>query len=302
MTGQPTVPHICVCICTYKRGTLLQRLIEKLNEQNTGGAFTYSAVVADNDSARSAEELVRTIAQRSRFEIVYCNEPRQNIALVRNMALAHARGDFIAFIDDDEFPVADWLAKLLATCEQHSVAGVLGPVRPHFDQPPPQWLIRGRFCERPEYPTGTPLDWPDCRTGNVLFRRTLLDGTDQPFREEFGTGGEDQDFFRRMSARGHRFVWCNEAVAYETVPPNRWTRRFMFRRALLRGRNALRHPTGRLKLIGTSLVAVPIYSLLLPVTLIVGQHAFVKVAVKFLDHFGRLLAAVHLNPVRERQM
>jgi succinoglycan biosynthesis protein ExoM len=136
----------------------------------------------------------------------------------------------------------------------------------------------------------------------VLFRRSLLDGKEVPFHEEFGTGGEDQDFFRRMGVKGHTFVWCNEAVAYETVPPNRWTRTFMFKRALLRGRNALRHPTGRIKLIAQSIVAVPIYSILLPATLLIGQHVFVKVAVKFLDHFGRLLAALHLNPVRERQM
>ena len=296
------IPHITVCICTYKRAEYLQRLLEKVALQETDGRFTFSVVVADNDADRSAESFVRSFAARSNFEIVYCAEPRKNIALVRNQALAHARGDFIAFIDDDEFPVERWLALLLAACERYSAAGVLGPVRPHFDQPPPAWLIKGRFCERPEHPTGTAMEWSKCRTGNVLFRRSLLDGGEEPFREEFGTGGEDQDFFRRMTAKGHQFVWCNEAVAYETVPPNRWTRTFMFRRALLRGRNALRHPTGRLKLVAQSLVAVPVYSILLPITLLVGQHVFVKVAVKFLDHFGRLLALLHLNPVRERQM
>jgi succinoglycan biosynthesis protein ExoM len=308
MSGQSTssparvVHHICVCVCTYKRAALLQRLLEKLNDQSTDGTFTYSAVVADNDVQRSAETLVSGIAQRSCFEIVYCNEPRQNIALVRNKALEHARGDFIAFIDDDEFPVKDWLAKLLATCETYNVAGVLGPVRPHFEQSPPAWLIKGRFCERAEHPTGTVLEWPKCRTGNVLFRRMLLSGHEDAFNEEFGTGGEDQDFFRRMGAKGHVFVWCNEAVAYETVPPNRWTRAFLFKRALLRGKNGLRHPTGRIQLIAQSLVAVPIYSILLPLTLLAGQHVFVNVAVRFFDHFGRLLAAIHLNPVRERQM
>jgi succinoglycan biosynthesis protein ExoM len=297
-----TAPHITVCICTYKRRDFLQRLLEKLNEQRTDNNFTFSAVVADNDSSCSAKDIVHLIAAKSSFPIVYCNEPRQNIALVRNKALENAKGHFIAFIDDDEFPIERWLALLLAACDRYSAAGVLGPVRPHFDQPPPRWLIKGRFCERPEHPTGTVMEWSKCRTGNVLFRRSLLDGEKEPFKEEFGTGGEDQDFFRRMETMGHTFVWCNEAIAYETVPPNRWTRSFMFKRALLRGRNALRHPTGRLRLIVQSLVAVPVYSIMLPITLLVGQHVFVKVAVKFLDHFGRLLALLHLNPVRERQM
>ena len=56
----------------------------------------------------------------------------------------------------------------------------------------------------------------------------------QPFNPEFRQG-EDQDFFRRMIDHGHVFIWCNEAVAYEVVPPIRWKRTFMLKRALLRG-------------------------------------------------------------------
>jgi hypothetical protein len=146
------------------------------------------------------------------------------------------------------------------------------------------------------------MSWTKCRTGNVLFRRSILDGAGEPFRSEFGSGGEDQDFFRRMSERGCVFVWCNEAPAYETVPPNRWTRSFMLKRALLRGRNGLKHPKGRAKLVAMSLIAVPLYSLILPFTLFIGQHVFMKYSVKFCDHFGRLLTLLHLNPVDERQM
>jgi len=295
-------PHITVCVCTYKRPVLLQRLLEKLNHQHTNGAFTYSAVVADNDAARSAEGVVRKLSQRSQIETIYCSEPRQNISLVRNKALEHARGDFIAFIDDDEFPVDDWLAKLLAICEQRGVAGVLGPVRPHFDHSPPAWLIKGRFCERPEHPTGTVMDGSKCRTGNVIFRRSLLQGEAEPFKAEFGTGGEDVDFFQRMVVRGHIFVWCNEAIAFETVPPSRCTRRYMINRALLRGRNNLKLRKARFRRVAESCVAVPVYSVVLPFTLLFGQHVFMHFAIRFCDHFGRLLTVVRLNPIGERQM
>jgi hypothetical protein len=33
-------------------------------------------------------------------------EPRQGIARARNLAVAHAHGDFLAFLDDDELPPA----------------------------------------------------------------------------------------------------------------------------------------------------------------------------------------------------
>jgi succinoglycan biosynthesis protein ExoM len=57
------LPHIAVCICTYKRPDLLTRLLTALTMQNTGGRFTYSIVVADNDPGRSAEPVVRRFAE-----------------------------------------------------------------------------------------------------------------------------------------------------------------------------------------------------------------------------------------------
>ncbi|MDP3068882.1 MAG: glycosyltransferase [Opitutaceae bacterium] len=295
-------PHLSVCICTYKRPVLLRRLLEELEKQETGRDFDYSVVVADNDAARSAEALVGEFAERRPGRVTYCCEPQQNIALVRNRAIAHAGGDFIVFIDDDEFPVPTWLADLWRVCERFGVAGVLGPVRPHFDASPPGWLIKGRFCERPEFPTGTPLTWSQCRTGNVLFRRAILPAGEPPFREQFGTGGEDVDFFQRMTARGAKFVWCNEAVAYETVPPSRWTRRYALQRALLRGKNSLKIAEGRSLLLAKSILAVPLYGIVLPFSLLAGHHRFMKLSIKCCDHVGRLLAAVGLHPMDTRPM
>jgi succinoglycan biosynthesis protein ExoM len=295
-----TLPHITVCICTLRRPTMLARLLDKIAQQDTQGGFELSIVVTDNDPAASARDTVEAFAARSALKVVYANEKRMNIALARNEALRHAQGDYVAFIDDDEFPDPDWLARMLTTCRSFDAAGTLGPVRPHFDQPPPAWLVRGGFCERPEHRTGQVMHWEESRTGNLLFRRSILDGEDPPFLEQFGTGGEDKDFFMRMTMRHHVFRWCNEGVTYETVPPERWTRRYLLRRALLRGKNILKHPGRQLPLIAKSLVAVPVYTLLLPFTLPFGQHVFMKYCVRFCDHAGRLLGAVGLNPLDAR--
>ena len=297
-----STPHITVCICTFRRPDLLNRLLGELERQQTDNGFTFSIVVSDNDAGASARATVETFAAKSQLEVVYCTEPRQNIALARNRALEHARGEFIAFIDDDEFPAPDWLRTMLATCDATRAAGALGPVRPYFDQIPPRWVIDGRFCERPEHPTGTVMEWSKCRTGNVLFRRGILQGMREPFRAEFGTGGEDVDFFRRMTLRGFVFVWCNEGVAYEVVPPNRWTRSYMLKRALLRGRNNLKLGNARAKALLKSIIAGPAYSLVLPGALLLGHHVFMKYGIKFCDHLGQVLALLGLNPVKERSM
>jgi glycosyltransferase involved in cell wall biosynthesis len=296
------LPHISVCVCTYKRPDLLKHLLEEVAAQSFDGSFEYSIVVADNDAERSAERVVAGFVGQHSVPTIYCCEPTQNIALVRNKAIKHAHGDFIAFLDDDEFPAPEWLQCLFQTCQQRSVAGVLGPVRPHFEQTPPGWITKGRFCERPEHPTGTVMDPRECRTGNVLFRAGILQKGAVPFDERFGNGGEDVDFFVRMSRKGHEFLWCNEAVAYETVPPARMKRSYMLRRALLRGRNSLKISQGRVVLILKSVVAVPLYSLVLPAAFLLGQHRFMNYCIRLCDHLGRVLALVGLNRIQERDV
>jgi succinoglycan biosynthesis protein ExoM len=291
---------ISVCICTFQRPELLRKLLERLEKQHTKGRFTFSVVVTDNDSRRSAKRVVDNFVATSGIAVTYSCEPRQNIALARNEALKHAAGDFVAFIDDDEFPENSWLSAMLEACEQYQAAGVLGPVRPHFEEPPPRWVVDGRFCERLEHRTGRVMEWEECRTGNVLFRRQILDGVEDVFRPEFGTGGEDKDFFLRMTRLGHVFRWCNEGIVYETVPRERWKRSYMLKRAMLRGRNILKHSVGRIGLVTQSVIVAPVYLMVLPFGLILGQHVFMKYCIKFCDHAGRILALVGLNPVRER--
>jgi succinoglycan biosynthesis protein ExoM len=293
-----SAPHVSVCICTYQRLSLLRRLLDALRNQDTQGAFTYSVVVVDNDKLRSAEGVVSGFADASGIAIKYCVEPRQNIALARNMAIETVQGDYVAFIDDDEFPTNRWLLTLFEARERFGVDGALGPVKPHFDSAPPRWVVEGRFYDRPSYPTGYVIDGSKGRTGNVLLKKQIFEALDPPFRPEFLTG-EDQDFFRRMIEKGHTFIWCHEAVAYEVVPPVRWSRGFMLRRALLRGATSLRHPSCGAVDIAKSMVAVPVYAALLPVSLILGQGRFMLCLVKMFDHLGKLLALVGCHPIKE---
>ena len=292
-------PHICVCICTYKRERLLKRLLEELDAQRTGGSFTYSVVVADNDPKRSALPVVEAFRTRSSLELIYCVQPRQSISLTRNTALEKAQGEYVAFIDDDEYPVQVWLETLYQTCLNYHVDGVLGPVKPYYEAEPPRWVTRGNFHERFSGPTGHVLSWPNAGIGNVLFKRELLEGQHTVFDPAF-VSGEDIDFFRRMIVQGgKKFIWCQEAVAYELVPQSRCKLSFLLRRALMRGTIQPKHPTFGVRRLATSTVAVPLYILALPFFFLVGRHLGIKYLVKLCDHLGVLLACVGIASAPE---
>ena len=294
------LPHISVCICTFKRGDMLEHLLRELEKQRTDGLFTYGVVVADNDVAESAAPVVRQFAGTSSLPVAYCVEAEPNIARARNLALAHASGEFVAFIDDDEFPVADWLLLMFQTRGECGADAVLGPVVPHFDAEPPRWLTKGRFFDRPRYPTGRRLAWTETRSGNVLIAREAVADLNPPFRPQFATAGEDTDFFRRLAQGGRVFVWCDEAIAFEHVPSSRCTRRFLFRRAALRGSNAPKQRARRARNALKSLIAVPCYAVALPVLGLIGQHLFISYLAKILEHGSRLLAFAGMPLVTER--
>jgi glycosyltransferase involved in cell wall biosynthesis len=290
------IMHITVCVCTFRRSVLLERLLWALAEQETQGLFTHSVVVVDNDRERSAEVVVRAVAEKYPLPIIYCVEPEQGIAYARNRAVENAQGDFLAFIDDDECPIREWLLLLFNVCMERKVDGVLGPVKSHFESEPPDWITRGRFYERADYPTGFVINGSKGRTGNVLLRRSLFGPGELAFRPEFVTG-EDQDLFRRKIDDGHIFVWCSEAIAYETVPPSRWKRSYILRKALMRGRYSVIEPTFGFVDAAKSVVAIAVYTVALPAIWIAGQHHIMRYLEKVCYHAGKILACARLNPV-----
>ena len=101
-----------------------------------------------------------------------------------------------------------------------------------------------------------------------------------------------------MIEKGNRFIWCAEAVAYEVVPPLRWKRSFMLRRALLRGGATPLHPTFGVQDVLKSVIAVPAYALAVPFALVLGHHWFMRVMISLCDHLGKLLACLGIRPIK----
>jgi succinoglycan biosynthesis protein ExoM len=293
-------PLISVCVCTYQRPRQLRQLLESLNQQATKGLFNFSIVVVDNDARQSARSIVKSCAERLSVPIAYGVEPRQNIALARNASVAMATGGLVAFVDDDEEPSSDWLRTLYEVLIEYGVDGVIGRVVPRFEEDAPFWAVNGWVFQRPVFETGEVIHWTAAATNNALVKREVLLELDGPFRTQFGAGGEDRDLFRRAIERGRVFVWSAESVCHERVPRERTRVAFQLRRALLRGKIALRGPAGGRRGILKSAIAVPLYALALPVCLMMGSHVFVTCLVRSFDHVGKLLATCGINLVGDK--
>ncbi len=297
--------NISVCVPTYKRPLLLERLLISIREQQTFGEFNISVVVVDNDKECSARDTVRTL-RRGRMLVCYANEPVQNISLARNRAVLLSRGEYVAFIDDDEFPQRYWLYNHYKMIKESGADGVLGPVIPHFDSGAPAWLIKSKICLRPSYHSGTLLKASQTRSGNVLFDRKVFTNNGLLFDPSYGlTGGEDTDFFRRAVRCGLKFVWCQEASVYETVPVERWKRAYYVKRAMMRGRvkhfsYLKKNRAERYKALVKSIVAFSVYTFSLPVVIPLGERIRMRVINSYFHHAGMLTAALGVKILSRR--
>lgn len=225
--------HVAICCVTFCRPEGLGRLLDGLNgltfHKNPQPEIT--VIVVDNDGAAPMRPRVEAVRPGFRWRLRYACEPVQGVSSARNRALdlVPPDADCIASIDDDEVPVPGWLDELLHVCRQYAAPIVQGPVRPHFLSPPPRWLIRGRFLELGPYQDGAALHYG--YTGNSLIDAALVRDLRLRFDPRFDrTGGEDQHFFGRAIAAGHRIITAEKALVHEWIPASRTTLLYLLRR------------------------------------------------------------------------
>ena len=299
------VDCITVCICTFRRPLLLARLLDALASQATHDAFTFNCVVVDNDTDHSSEEVVSHCSSLSTLAVTYECEPDRNISLARNRAIQRATGNLVALIDDDECPCPEWLLHLYRTLKGYGADGVLGPVIPEIPPEAPRWLRDGHVFDRKRHPTGTKIGASDARTGNVLLERSLFVDDRTWFDPSFGrTGGEDSDFFSRQLRDGRVFIWCDEAIAHEAVPPERWKASFHVKRHWRSGTISgewMREGRLASSLVGKNLLALSLCTLAVPMTLFFPKHLRMRVLQKVAYTAGVVTAFAGLSVLKYRE-
>lgn len=131
---------ISAIICTHNRADYLPRAIQSLVDQ-TLNADQYEIIVVDNASTDGTVAVVDAIAHWPHV-IRYCHEPQLGLSHARNHGYHQARGQYVAYLDDDAIASPDWLAAILAAWHISSpqVGLMGGKVLPIWEGDRPPWL------------------------------------------------------------------------------------------------------------------------------------------------------------------
>jgi succinoglycan biosynthesis protein ExoM len=239
---------VSICIATYRRRHGLARLLDSIARLKLPDGMRAEVIAVDNDAASDPAAAPHGDACAP-LSLRFLREPRKNISYARNLAVANARGEWLAFVDDDEIVDEHWLAAYWERACEGDADGYFGPVLPRFEAWSGPWRtpwLDASFFERERFVTGTRITDRGARAGNAFVRRALFG--EIRFDPSFGlSGGEDTALFRRLVARGQRFEWVDEAVVHEYVPVERHRPGWLARRAFRGGcvHAQIEHDLGR---------------------------------------------------------
>lgn len=162
------------------------------------------------------------------------SQPHAGPATARNTGAEHARGDFLAFTDDDCAPAADWLPRFaarLAATPGHMIGGqTVNALPQNRCSTASQLLVRYMYgyynadAARPSFLTSNNMALP---------RRAFLaiGGFDSTLRR---AAGEDRELCDRWQRLGHRLTYAPEAVVYhrhDLTLPQFWCQHFHYGQA-----------------------------------------------------------------------
>jgi glycosyltransferase involved in cell wall biosynthesis len=242
MTGR-SLPSVILCVPTFRRPEGLRKLLAHVERLSYAGRI--EVIVVENDAElRAGAAIAEQVSRSFRFPLTCLVEPRRGHTYAYDRAFVSAcraspAPDFVAVLDDDEYPDPNWLTEMIRVALEYDVEIVGGPVFPVFDNPD-HWLAKSGLYAPTRFATGpVPMIYG---AGSMLIRRSTLEHyLDEPFLHEFAfTGGSDEEFFYRCHRDGRTFAWADGANVFETTPSSRATVGYLLRRMFRKGTGATR--------------------------------------------------------------
>jgi glycosyltransferase involved in cell wall biosynthesis len=221
--------EITIAVCTYRRPLMLEKCLDSLICQKIP-EINYEILVIDNCPKENSRYIVRKILDEyPNHTIRYYMEPALGIAHARNRAIRESRGEWIAFIDDDEIAEESWLLNLKngAVCYDENSYLFGGKIVLDFDLSQLPWLPPKFYGYFSHVDHGEDIKILNLHkeeyilTSNMFFKKAAL--KEIIFQEDLGHkgymegGGEDIRFVQDLDKIGMMQVYIPKAIVKHSM-------------------------------------------------------------------------------------
>jgi len=174
-------------------------------------------IVSDNPELKLPEGSFLKI---KKLKVIY-NKNKVGISYARNIGIKEAKGEIIAFIDDDAIPEVDWLEKLVECFTYTNADCIFGKVIPKDLNLPKIILVLTELY--------------DTMVGcNMAFRKEALIKVGL-FNEKIDYGGDENELIVRMFKQGYKISICPNAIVRHNFAKNYMD---LFKKIYKGGKNA----------------------------------------------------------------
>jgi glycogen(starch) synthase len=221
MSLQTSLPRVTVIVNTYNRAASLNQLLQAMRRQNYPN---FEVIVVNGPSSDRTFDVLR--AHAAEIRVGSCAQ--RNLSISRNVAIEMARGEFVAFIDDDAVPDEDWLVDAIAAFDSDEIAGVGGFV---FDHTGYELQYSYTVCDRmgnafhnltvpmPDFCYPGCHQFPALLGTNSIFRRSALLEIGG-FDEQFDYFLDETDVNVRLIDAGYMLKQIPCAFVYHRYLPS----------------------------------------------------------------------------------
>lgn len=243
--------RLSLIVATFNRSEqLLTTLLSVAQQSHT--AEEWECIVVDNNSKDDTRSVVeKFISEHPTQNFRYKFVEEQGLSFARNGGIREAKGDIVAFIDDDERIVADFVSAYIELFDLHPDAmSAGGEIIAEYPFGRPRWM--SRYAEKP---IANPMSFGSHIRlfpkglipggGNMAVRRKALDIVGL-FDTSLGrtgkslTGGEESDLFERMAEQEMACYYVPRAVMYHIIPKEKLSLDYFRRLNFNNGRSQLR--------------------------------------------------------------
>lgn len=205
------MPAISVIIPTFNHGGLVLQTLESVFAQTLSD---YEVIVVNDGSPDNTAEVLAPLVRAGR--IIYIEQPNSGQAAARNRGFAEAKGEYIAFLDDDDWWPADkleWQISALQADENLGVVAGTAQLTYQDGKPPKVSKAAGEITFASLF-RGNPIISP----GQTLIRAKLLrslGGWDQSI-----WGCDDWDLWFRACSKSAMIMQDRIALHYRVHTGN----------------------------------------------------------------------------------
>lgn len=195
---------ISVIVCTYNGSATLAACLESLQKLNHSA---YEVLLVDDGSTEDIGRIACAFP-----EVRYLRQDHAGLSAARNLGMKEARGELLAYTDDDCIVEEDWLHHVEAGFDDQAWAACGGPNIP----PTPRNAIEAVVAAAPGSPTHVMLNdveaehLPGC---NLIIRKASLLAIGG-FRAHYHTAGDDVDVCWRLREAGGRLRFLPGAMVW----------------------------------------------------------------------------------------